>query len=219
MFLSQHPRPRDHAAGAPAGPERLEVSVWTSVLLDKCLPSPTSRLLENWRSQSLNLSQGTITNGLKRIASFFMPLYPGPAKESARWWLWVILTSETESVLWNDFVQAYHYLDHKTLPAAQIRYIAWSGDTPLACLGFGASDWKVGSRDASFCWSPEVRADNLRFVVNNIRFFILPWILSRNLAPPTSPPFPSSPSSSTHSGPISIPSLFTSALIPPLSRV
>ena len=87
-----------------------------------------------------------------------------------------------ESELWNDLVHTWHYLGHKTLPGAQIRYIAWSGEIPLACLGFGAAAWKTAPRDAFIGWSPDVRISNLRFIVNNARFLILPWIRSKNLA-------------------------------------
>ena len=87
-----------------------------------------------------------------------------------------------ESEFWNDFVHQYHYLGHKTLPGAQIRYIAWSGEKPLACLGFSASAWKTAPRDAWIGWSAEQQKKNLHLVVNNARFLILPWIQSKNLA-------------------------------------
>ncbi|MDA8150014.1 MAG: DUF4338 domain-containing protein [Nitrospiraceae bacterium] len=87
-----------------------------------------------------------------------------------------------ESELWNDLVHTWHYLGHKTLPGAQIRYIAWSGETPLACMGFGAAAWKTAPRDAFIGWSAEQQKQNLSLVVNNARFLILPWIQSRNLA-------------------------------------
>jgi hypothetical protein len=87
-----------------------------------------------------------------------------------------------ESELWNDLVHTWHYLGHKTLPGAQIRYIAWSGETPLACLGFGAAAWKTAPRDTFIGWAGEQQKQNLRFVVNNARFLILPWIQSKNLA-------------------------------------
>jgi transposase len=51
------------------------VSIWETVLLDKFLYyRPTHRLLDDWRSQGLGLSQGTLTDGLKRLKSLFDPL-------------------------------------------------------------------------------------------------------------------------------------------------
>jgi hypothetical protein len=84
--------------------------------------------------------------------------------------------------LWNDFIQRYHYLGHKPLPGAQIRYFAFSGETPLACLGFGASAWKVAPRDSFIGWSHDQRKAGLSFIVNNARFLIFPWIRTRYLA-------------------------------------
>lgn len=54
----------------------LGVSVWESVLLDKFLYyRPTYRLLDDLRGQGLNLSQGTLTDGLQRLKPLFDPLY------------------------------------------------------------------------------------------------------------------------------------------------
>ncbi len=87
-----------------------------------------------------------------------------------------------ESEFWNDFIERYHYLGYTVLPGAQIRYIAWVGDKPLACLGFSAAAWKTMPRDKWIGWTPEVQKKNLQLVVNNSRYLILPWIQSKNLA-------------------------------------
>lgn len=53
----------------------LGVSVWTMVLLDKYLYSrPTHRFCEELRHYGLPLAQGTLTDGLQRIAVLFEPL-------------------------------------------------------------------------------------------------------------------------------------------------
>jgi transposase len=55
----------------------LGVSVWTRVLLDKYLYGrPTHRLCEELRHHGLPLSQGTLTDGLQRIAVLFEPVMP-----------------------------------------------------------------------------------------------------------------------------------------------
>ena len=90
--------------------------------------------------------------------------------------------SRTEEHLWNDFIERYHYLGHKPLPGAQIRYFAFSGETPVACLGFGASAWKVAPRDSFIGWSHDQRKAGLSFIVNNARFLIFPWIRTKYLA-------------------------------------
>lgn len=52
----------------------------------------------------------------------------------------------------------------------------------LAILGFGASAWRLSSRDEYIGWTDKQREANLNLVVGNVRFLILPWIKSRNLA-------------------------------------
>jgi hypothetical protein len=86
------------------------------------------------------------------------------------------------SKLWNELIERYHYLGHKTLPGAQLRYFVFGGSVLLAALGFGASAWSVADRDNYIGWTAEQRKRNLHLIVNNARFLILPWIQSRNLA-------------------------------------
>jgi transposase len=54
----------------------LGISVWVTVLLDKYhFGRPTYRLLGDLRSHGLDLSLGTVTDGLRRLAPLFEPLY------------------------------------------------------------------------------------------------------------------------------------------------
>jgi len=93
------------------------------------------------------------------------------------------VSTHQDSSLWNEMIERYHYLGHKPLPGAQIRYLVFSssGDL-LAALGFGAAAWKVAPRDRFIGWSHQQRVANLHLIVNNARFLILPWITSKNLA-------------------------------------
>ncbi len=52
----------------------------------------------------------------------------------------------------------------------------------LAVLGFASSAWRLSSRDRFIGWNDEQRIANLRYVVSNARFLILPWIRCPNLA-------------------------------------
>ena len=90
--------------------------------------------------------------------------------------------SRADARLWNEYIHRYHYLGHKTLPGAQMRYFVISNDHPVALLGFGASAWQVAPRDQFIGWNHEQRKKNLHLVINNARFLILPWIQSNNLA-------------------------------------
>jgi transposase len=54
----------------------LGVSVWVEVLLDKFLfYRPTYRLLAEWQTRDLDLSLGTLTDGLHRLVPLFEPVY------------------------------------------------------------------------------------------------------------------------------------------------
>jgi hypothetical protein len=88
----------------------------------------------------------------------------------------------TDSALWNEYIDRYHYLGYKPLPGAQLRYFAYAGERRVALLGFGAAAWKTGPRDEWIGWSREQRHRNLGGVVNNARFLILPWVRVRCLA-------------------------------------
>lgn len=90
---------------------------------------------------------------------------------------------KTDSRLWNEYIQRYHYLGHKPLPGAQLRYLIYSArQQPLALLGFGAAAWLCAPRDQYIGWNHSQRQRNLHYVVNNARFLILPWIHAPNLA-------------------------------------
>jgi transposase len=54
----------------------LGVSIWVEVLLDKYLfYRPTYRLLADWKTHGLDLSLGTLTDGLQRLKPLFEPVY------------------------------------------------------------------------------------------------------------------------------------------------
>lgn len=92
------------------------------------------------------------------------------------------IRTKCESRLYNEYIQRYHYLGHKPLPGAQLRYIVYSGEQPIALLGFGAAAWTSAPRDRYIGWTHQQRRRNLHLVVNNARFLILPWVQSKNLA-------------------------------------
>lgn len=98
---------------------KLGISVWVWVLVDKfAFHRPTARLLKDLRLLGLPLSQGTVTDGLRRLAPFFEPLYQAvvaksrtasfsqadetrylvfeasEGKANNKWWLWILLTAD-----------------------------------------------------------------------------------------------------------------------------
>lgn len=92
------------------------------------------------------------------------------------------IRTKSDSLLWNELMERYHYIGYKPLPGAQIRYFIRSSAGLLGAIGFSAAAWKVAPRDTWIGWSASVQRQNLHLIVNNSRFLILPWVRSKNLA-------------------------------------
>jgi len=111
---------------------------------------------------------------------------PGPAIEhpasALRPLQWQLVSDKADSRLWNEHIERYHYLGHKPLPGAQLRYFVHAAGQLVALLGFGAAAWQTAPRDQFIGWSPALREQNLHRIVNNARFLILPWVHTPNLA-------------------------------------
>ncbi len=84
--------------------------------------------------------------------------------------------------LYRGLVGTYHYLGYQQATGAQLKYLAYSQDRPMACLSFGPAAWKIDPRDQFIGWSAQARWQNLHAVVNNDRFLILPWVQIKGLA-------------------------------------
>jgi len=65
------------------------VSIWVELLLDKYLfYRPTYRLLAELQTHGLDLSQGSLTDGLRRLTPLFEPVYQKLAEHSQKQSLW-----------------------------------------------------------------------------------------------------------------------------------
>jgi hypothetical protein len=84
--------------------------------------------------------------------------------------------------LYKGLVGTYHYLGYQQPTGAQLKYLGYFRDRPLACLSFGPAAWKIAPRDQFIGWSAHARRRNLLAVVNNDRFLILPWVQVKCLA-------------------------------------
>jgi transposase len=77
------------------------LSTWVMVLLDKFLfYRPTHRLLEDLQTYGVQLSAGTLTDGLQRFVPLFEAIYGGILAESRRGTLW-----SADETRWMVFVQ------------------------------------------------------------------------------------------------------------------
>ena len=84
--------------------------------------------------------------------------------------------------LYNSLVHQYHYLGYRQIVGQHLKYMAFLGDRPVACIGWGSAAWAVKSRETFIGWDKPTKEKNLSFVVNNTRFLILPWVSIKCLA-------------------------------------
>jgi len=97
----------------------------------------------------------------------------------------VSLVSDLEVQLWNEYIERYHILGYRQPFGAHQRYFITAGhdvSRRLGCMLFSASAWSLAARDTWIGWTPEDRSQRLRFIVNNSRFLIFPWVRLKNLA-------------------------------------
>lgn len=90
-----------------------------------------------------------------------------------------------EALLWNEYIERYHYLGYKQPFGAYRRYFIasrYGKNSLLGCLLYAASSWSVSCRDNWIGWSRRDRCERLHLVVNNSRFLIFPWVRIKNLA-------------------------------------
>lgn len=83
--------------------------------------------------------------------------------------------SEYERI-YNSLIHQHHYLGYRQPVGENLKYIVFSNDRPIACMGWTSAVWHIGCRDRFIGWSPEVRKNNLHLIAYNNRFLIVPWV-------------------------------------------
>lgn len=84
--------------------------------------------------------------------------------------------------LFNGLIKTHHYLGYTQPVGEHLKYLVFAGDRPVACFAWSSAPRHLGSRDRFLGWSAEARRHNIRFVVYNSRFLILPWVSVPHLA-------------------------------------
>jgi hypothetical protein len=79
-------------------------------------------------------------------------------------------------------IEAHHYLGYTRPVGAHLKYLVRAGERPLACFVWSSAPRHLAPRDRHIGWSGEMRTRNIRFVVYNGRFLILPWVEVKHLA-------------------------------------
>src|SRR5512135_2074744 len=157
----------------------LGVSVWVTVLLDKFLfYRPTYRLLEDLSTQGLDLSQGTLTDGLQGLLPLFEPVYDQLVEHSqqqTQWHAdetrWLVFAAQEGKVGHRWYLWVFHAADVVVFILSPGR----SHETPEEHLGpveegilivdryaayLAMAQVKDGTILLAFCWA-HVRRDFL----------------------------------------------------------
>jgi hypothetical protein len=88
-----------------------------------------------------------------------------------------------DSKIWFDLLDQYHYLGSGTLCGSQIRYIVKSSEHGyIGALAFSSATYKSKARDDYIGWSEGARRENIKFLISNDRFLIIPTVKVANLA-------------------------------------
>ena len=93
-----------------------------------------------------------------------------------------LVRESTEADVFKELVGRYHYLGGRPATGAQVSYLAWYRDRPVAGVRFGPAAWRVAARDRFIGWTASQRQARLPWVVNNDRFVIPPWVQVPGLA-------------------------------------
>jgi hypothetical protein len=85
--------------------------------------------------------------------------------------------------LFHCLMDRYHYLGCRGHVGEHLKYMVYDRHgRPLAALLFGSAAWKTAARDRFIGWDASTRQANLKWMTNNTRFLILPWVKVVNLA-------------------------------------
>ena len=84
--------------------------------------------------------------------------------------------------LFNSLIERDHYLGYTQPVGEHLKYMVFSHDRPVACLGWSSAPWHMGPRDRFIGWTPTVRRRRLHLLACNTRFLILPWVRVPHLA-------------------------------------
>jgi len=87
-----------------------------------------------------------------------------------------------ERAQWQQDMARYHYLGACALIGESLCYVASVGAQRVALLGWAAAALRNTPRDQYLGWDHASKARRLAFVVNNVRFLVLPWIRQPHLA-------------------------------------
>lgn len=87
-----------------------------------------------------------------------------------------------ERLGWRLYMHRYHYLGERPLVGEHLLYAAFLDGELVALLGWASAAFRVPLREGYVGWDEATKRRRLRFVANNVRFLILPWVRVQHLA-------------------------------------
>ena len=87
-----------------------------------------------------------------------------------------------EEPIFNGLLEAHHYLGYTQPVGEHLKYIVYADERPVACFAWSSAPRHLAPRDRYLGWSADERRRNIRFVVYNSRYLILPWVQVEHLA-------------------------------------
>lgn len=90
---------------------------------------------------------------------------------------------KTDLMEFKSYIEQFHYLGYDRNIGENIKYFAYDRrGRRLACLAFGSAAWACAPRDGYIGWDSGQRKAALRYLTNNSRFLIFPWVAVPHLA-------------------------------------
>lgn len=89
---------------------------------------------------------------------------------------------QNQRMLWNYLIGRYHYKNCRIVVGRYLKHLIYLDSHLIGCVCFADAVLKLSSRDRWIGWNQQQRQTNLRYVINNVRFLILPWVRITNLA-------------------------------------
>jgi SRSO17 transposase len=92
------------------------------------------------------------------------------------------VTTTEQDQLWDELVRTYHYLGYRKMIGQRIKYLIKSGERIVGAISYNRPAQRVEARDTYIGWSEDKRRKQLKHIISNNRYLILPWIHVRYLA-------------------------------------
>ncbi len=121
----------------------------------------------------------------KKIAITSKTDPPPPVTGQLKHLEWVdveVVQDKERYALWKEYIMRYHYLQYKKPFGFFMNYFINCDRGELGCALFAGAANSIGMRDHWIGWTPNQRARNQAYVIQNIRFLIFPWVNVKNLA-------------------------------------